>query len=821
MKAVLFASIVGAVISCRGFDVKLLDASDRPFPPDGRVSLETVRMLSTNGIETIRCTLKGLDSEVRLLKLVATIDVPGATTVWDGKDEVPKGKANFCRPLLRRQFFLMGAAWGKTNGMAIATGAEDMNSFEDLASHTEEDGVALSLLVKVALVRKGSEYTCTFHRVPFSPKYGIRDALARYYLLYPRRFTRDPRILPGTMGVNCCYSSWTRPDPEACRWSNATWEWCHGGGRSWGDILNREVPTGTPCTDYRWDDLRYWDRSGRVHKFKNQDLSLKQFDDIQSSRFANGYYCGVANGFYLMALANLGQKIARRYPDSVATEHPVAPNDYQYATEIFTFPECTWGAEVRRQLAELMTKHDLGAVAFDVARPASVYRGVRLREMKNVGWDEYGPGVVRGVGSAKLFDYIRTLPNKKLPGNCAVTANTKYEHLTDMLYVDTMMIESEPWVQKPPFPLALRFALGEKGLTLWEGYSPNEFDPNFNKWAKDEQHQLLRDLGHFAVHRSFSTGASLPACFLTEYVGLVSHAFIRMNAAGFKPVIGAQAGGEKWELARYGLGENSWIAVCNEENSDRKVTLDVCPDEIACGLVRGRKAAAGYVYAPFFGGPAANVFGDGVQRVKCRIGAMLVGVLECVGSATGRGGLTAEWEGDFDAIRLKIWSRDFRGELRLREAFDSYRRSGPRCVGMEPGKRIVVEYPNTVLKGVRAKIRSLDLDDLASLKVEHAADSDSCDMADRVAAFFKAVTLPSDQALARKHVSPVKTPTNKSFKDRTVSIGGIQISSSDRIEFSYLVRRFLNVLNAERYPDYAPDCRMLPDERNSFTFVRY
>ena len=87
------------------------------------------------------------------------------------------------------------------------------------------------------------------------------------------------------------------------------------------------------------------------------------------------------------------------------------------------------------------------------------------------------------------------------------------------------------------------------------------------------------------MHRSAATGASLPAWYLTEYAEAYSHAFVRMNDAGFKPVIGAQIEGNLWELARYGLGEKSYLAVCNTTNAARTASLTVFPNEIATGVV--------------------------------------------------------------------------------------------------------------------------------------------------------------------------------------------------------------------------------------------
>ena len=104
---------------------------------------------------------------------------------------------------------------------------------------------------------------------------------------------------------------------------------------------------------------------------------------------------------------------------------------------------------------------------------------------------------------------------------------------------------------------------------------------------------------------------------MTEYVALAARALAVLNAEGWKPVLGAAAEGEHWELARYGLGERSYLAVCNETNAARRVALAVWPDEIASGIVGGDAAKAdGILFAPFWGGETEMSCGGGTQRVS-------------------------------------------------------------------------------------------------------------------------------------------------------------------------------------------------------------
>lgn len=817
MKMMLLVAAAAMSFCTSAFEVSVADREGHPLVGDPRFRIET-RRVRGDGVETIRCRIRSLvASGPLLLRLVAHEDVPYATAVWDGVSEVPAEDLPCTRKLLADNRFLFGAAHDSKEGVVLALGAEDFTSFADLSCVRTEGGVSLSVEAHVALMEKGRVYECTFHRFRYFPKYGIRDAFARYYRLYPARFTRVSSVNPAVYGIAAQYACWTRRDPEACRFIGATWDWGYAAERSWGDVLNRAVPGGVPQTDYTWvDEVAYTGRGGRTVRLRNSEMSIAEFDAMLDERLSNGYVCGSANCFYTMALSHASKSLAKAYRDSVAGANAFAGDDYTYAAAMFTFPECSWGKALRADIAELVAKRDLAAIAFDVARPRSVYRGACLARMPNVGWDEFGPGVVRGVGSAKLFDYVRTLPNSRMTGKCAAVvneANTVYSHLSDILYLDTMMVEASPWDADPPFPLQARLALGEKGLTLWEGFAPGDFDANFDKWPEDDKDSLLNDLSRYCVHWSFTTGASLPGLYLTEFVSRTSRAFRRMNAEGFKPVQGFMVEGVGWETARYGLGERSYLALCNGEREERDARATVFPDEIRTGIVGSSSKAPFYLYAPFFGGEALNAISAGEEIVSAKVGPQLPLVLECIGRSSGTGKLRLRWEGDFDAVRLVAVADSFSGAVSFRDAFETYRREGDAVIRFAPGETRKVVYRNSVLPGMAARIRAFgfpaDRMAIPQFAIEYAPDPDSRDQAEAVGKFFV-------------RAKRIENPT---LRARTVALSGggeppLVVSAQDREDFARLVRRFLDVINAERYPDYAPKVRMPSDYGRHFTFTR-
>ena len=818
-----FAFALGAVfvLSSDAFQVSFTDANGVAIGKSSGLDASFERLAKKGGIETIRCCVRSSVHATNLVRIVASATVPYATSVWDGLADVPDAKKSGSSRLMEGGRFLFGGAHDSSRGTVLGVGAADLLSFAEFRWTPAEDskGVAVAVEVPAALLGKGAEFTCSFHCIDYSRKYGIRDAFARYYPLYPKFFRRDPRVNPAAYGINAQYASWTMPNPERCRFSGATWEWCHGSDRSWGDPLNRERPVGRPRTDYSWvQHYDYWTVDGIKKSVTNEALTIAEFDAMLDERFASGYRCGVANAFYMMVLSKISSKIAARYPDSLAGANSFASSDYSYAADVFTFPECSWGVELRRQLELLVKKHDLGAIAFDVSGPRPVYRGLCLPKMANVGWDVHGPGVVRGVGTARLCEFVRTLPNKKLSGTCAATVNSGGGHISDMLLADSYMTEYTPWDRPPPYGLPERLALGEKGLTFWEGFAATEFDPNFTRWSLADKTSLINDLSRYAVWRSFAVGGSLPSHFTSEYTFLASRAFARMNDAGFKPVPGFVLEGDGWDFARYGLSDESYLAICNLRQETRTAKAEVFPDEIASATVGSRSLRMGFAYAPFFGGKANHSFKGGRELIEVDVGSQLAAVLEGVGRVKGEGDLSVRWEGDFGEVRLVLESSSFDGAFSPRDAFETYRRAGAGYVEIKPGGRYVVPYRNDAFPGMAEGIRKFAFPPEVkygnpgkmALPVKHASDIDSREMAAAVATFFKGSQTVEDVSLPKLSVA---LEDGKGCK--------LVVSAKDREELSKFTRRFLDAVNAMRYPRYAPWYRMSQEDRSKITFVRW
>jgi hypothetical protein len=196
------------------------------------------------------------------------------------------------------------------------------------------------------------------------------------------------------------------------------------------------------------------------------------------------------------------------------------------------------------------------------------------------------------------------------------------------------------------------------------------------------------------------------------------------------------------------------------------------------------------------------------------------------------------WSGDYDAVKLSVKSVDFSGAVNFRESFGSYVRDGAAIRDFVPGKSIDVLYRNTEMPGLAAKVRKFPVTDgkgRPAFVIAHAEDGPSKDMADRIEFFFRSAMCPKPtKAQAKKigkngrkqFVSIRKkadmTPLTVELRPKTKEFGTerIAISAPDAEELSRKVRRMLDVMNLERFPEYGAEVKMQPEDKVHYPFRR-
>ena len=184
---------------------------------------------------------------------------------------------------------------------------------------------------------------------------------------------------------------------------------------------------------------------------------------------------------------------------------------------------------------------------------------------------------------------------------------------------------------------------------------------------------------------------------------------------------------------------------------------------------------------------------------------------------------------------MTLRSADFAGEVRPRGGFGTYVREGEGAVRLEAGSQAVVTYRNTALPGLCGRVRGFPFADENGKRaffIEYADDGASKDMADRMEFFFwramDANAKRSVKAIRRNGRKPyVECRLNPALPPRTVvlrscrdGVGPISVSAPDDEAFSRLVRRAIDVINAESFPGYGPEVRMPDGERARFPFRR-
>ncbi len=228
--------------------------------------------------------------EQRWLTLTVALPLPldEPWSGWDGSSET----AAVTAPAYSNgidQVFPMCCAWDAQRGLALGLQPQSMISDMSLGS---DPGAESPLFASVKLViDPGESESVGFVAYPFEPRFGWRDALERYYRLYPEWFApregTDPQLW-GTGGY--LRSGGSRLCWEEARRFRFGWDWGYAPYRITGDwYAHAEYYDGAYGDLDEWhEQMRHEDEvEGRVAvalnyvipQFINVDLAREHFPD--------------------------------------------------------------------------------------------------------------------------------------------------------------------------------------------------------------------------------------------------------------------------------------------------------------------------------------------------------------------------------------------------------------------------------------------------------------------------------------------------------------------------------------------------------------
>ena len=129
MRYLTFTFIAVLAFSVDAFQVSFTDANGAAIGKSSGIDASFERLERKDGVETVRCRVRsGLDG-TNLVRIVASVTIPEATSVWDGLSDVSNVKKSGSCRLMEGGRFLFGGAHNDVHGTVLGIGAADLLSF--------------------------------------------------------------------------------------------------------------------------------------------------------------------------------------------------------------------------------------------------------------------------------------------------------------------------------------------------------------------------------------------------------------------------------------------------------------------------------------------------------------------------------------------------------------------------------------------------------------------------------------------------------------------------------------------------------------------
>lgn len=517
------------------------------------------------GIE-LTVTVVNPAAEQRWLELQTALPAPlaGGAGGWDGLDEFDGSG--------RREGiaggFPMLCAWDDTRGIAL--GLQPHALIGDMTAEVRpaDDRQTLMLAVKL-VIDPGDEVSVPMVAYAFEPRFEWRDALQRYYDLYPASFWPAEGVTPDVWGTG----GYIRTGDVRIAWEEARrlrfgWDWGYGLYRFAGDWYPHE----------EFYDGEYG--------------PLEEYRAGMRSRFER--YNAVAAGlsYVLLQIANL-DLLQEHFPDAIERRADgslrIQRGRHVKADEV-TSPAFYRGNSLAEHslqcFTELAEKRGVGGIAFDNAFGHHRRYGPGPENSPARAWQTEPPVVWAPEGSAFAghMDHAHSL---RAPDGhtLMVAANGVYSYLT-AFRADAALHESPPYHNRDRLD-AMRRLMGHKPIVCWED-NPGGY-LKFEEMTRDELREALRGTYDFWVMYCLHRGLIPSARQLRGNRILQRHLddMLTVMRAGWQPVPAMRADRPLW-MARFGSGVGTILTLGNATGAD-------CLAQVRVGTAYLGRGAFGFV----------------------------------------------------------------------------------------------------------------------------------------------------------------------------------------------------------------------------------
>ncbi|HCU37538.1 MAG TPA: hypothetical protein DGT21_19525 [Armatimonadetes bacterium] len=450
------------------------------------------------------------------------------------------------------------AAYNDTAGVGMGLAPTELRSWFHHLYTPGNTGGLLRTVTRLVL-DAGQSDAVTFFLAAHPGEYGFYETLDAYYNTYPTWFVADPEVDPRASGGGAQYRGYHGRGPfaaENCRRLFGSWDWCYAPFRRTGDIYGRQ---------------EFWDYEPVRAMSGERAQSFEDFHRWRKDYFARSKQYGVAFMFYVPAQTWCEERLATDHYADALIEDPdertlfTTPWVTGHDNERRVFPyKTSFGEQSLLDMRQVAEELDLVGFAFDTAEGRAKYRGPALPRLEGRAWDENGPYCRENIAVARLAQFVHTLHDSR-GYKLAVVANPNPRGAyTSLLYVDSAMMEGEPWKVGRDYALMPRLMAGHKTLVWWEGYELDSFirteraDPR-------QVRMLLRGLADFALYQSLRLGYIPPPNFTQGVTRLVEWlpAITDCVQTGWEPIPACRVP-EPWWVTRYGNGLETRLAIAHE-----------------------------------------------------------------------------------------------------------------------------------------------------------------------------------------------------------------------------------------------------------------